>query len=478
MVVGQIEDPLDFAVVGAGPGGYAAALRAAQLGRKVTLIDRDGSQGVGGVCLRIGCIPSKALIEAAELAQRTRDAADMGIDATLNAVDMPRIQAWKGEVVAGLTEGVRRLLKQAGVEIAKGDFHFTGATTGVIAADDGQPRFVRFEDLVLATGSRPVTLGDLPTNDKTILDSTGALRLDRIPQTMAVIGGGYIGLEIGTAFAKLGATVTIVEAESRVLPTMDAHLTRFVSRRLKALGIEVRLETRALGHSRGKLAVSDGKDETTIPAEVVVVAVGRRPNTDDLGLNVADLSSGETGLLAVADDRRLTPHIAAIGDITPGRALAHKATAEAQVAAEALCGRNTAFVATSVPAVVFSDPEIATVGLSEAQAKAEGIDPLAARFPLAASGRGRTINAGEGFVEIVADKADERVLGVHIVGPHASELIAEGTLAVEMGASLEDLALTIHPHPTLSEQVAEAAHVALGRPIHISAPKKRKKSTA
>jgi dihydrolipoamide dehydrogenase len=321
-----------------------------------------------------------------------------------------------------------------------------------------------------------VTLGDLPVNDKTICDSTGALALNHVPKTIAVIGGGYIGLEIGTAFAKLGAAITIVEAESRVLPTMDAHLTRPVARRLKALGVEVKLGTQALGHSRGKLAISDGKDETKIPADVVVVAVGRRPNTDDLGLDLTDLRSDETGLFTVADDRRVAPHIAAIGDITPGRALAHKATAEAQVAAEALCGRNTAFVAGCVPAVVFSDPEIATVGLSEAEAKAEGMEPLAARFPLAASGRGRTINASEGFVEIISDKADERVLGVHIVGPHASELIAEGAVAVEMGASLEDVALTIHPHPTLSEQVAEAAHVALGRPIHISAPKKRNTS--
>jgi dihydrolipoamide dehydrogenase len=476
MVVGQIEDPLDFAVVGAGPGGYAAALRAAQLGRKVTLIDRDGADGVGGVCLRVGCIPSKALIEAAELAQRTRDAANMGINATLNAIDMPRIQNWKGEIISSLTDGVRKLLKQADVEIAAGDFHFTGAKTGVITADDGLPRFVHFEDLVLATGSRPVTLADLPINDKTICDSTGALALNHVPKTIAVIGGGYIGLEIGTAFAKLGAAITIVEAESRVLPTMDAHLTRPVARRLKALGVEVKLGTQALGHSRGKLAISDGKDETKIPADVVVVAVGRRPNTDDLGLDLTDLRSDETGLFTVADDRRVAPHIAAIGDITPGRALAHKATAEAQVAAEALCGRNTAFVAGSVPAVVFSDPEIATVGLSEAEAKAEGMEPLAARFPLAASGRGRTINASEGFVEIIADKADERVLGVHIVGPHASELIAEGAVAIEMGAGLEDVALTIHPHPTLSEQVAEAAHVALGRPIHISAPKKRNTS--
>ena len=473
MVVGRIEEPLDLVVVGAGPGGYAAALRAAQLGRKVTLIDRDGAAGVGGVCLRIGCIPSKALIEAAEAARHAREAAAMGIEVKLESIDMARFQAWKGEVVDGLTGGIRGLLKNAGVEIAAGTFRFTGESTGVIASEDDQPRFVRFEDLVLATGSRPVTLADLALDGKRILDSTGALALDRVPKTLAVIGGGYIGLEIGTAFAKLGAKVTLVEAEARILPTMEAHLTRPVARRLKALGVAVRTGARALGHSRGKLTIADAKGESKIAAEVVVVAVGRTPNTDDLGLDLAGLAADDSGLIAVADDRRTAPHIAAIGDIVPGRALAHKATAEAQVAAEALCGRNTAFVATSVPAVVFSDPEIATVGMTEAEAKAEGIEPETATFPLAASGRARMLNAREGFAQVVAEAGGGPILGVHIAGPHASELIAEGTLAVEMGASLEDLALTIHPHPTLSEQLAEAAHLALGRPIHIGLGVKR-----
>jgi dihydrolipoamide dehydrogenase len=465
MVVGQIEEPVEFAVVGGGPGGYAAALRAAQLGRKVTLIDRDGAAGVGGVCLRVGCIPSKALIEAAELAHRARAGERMGVAAPV-AVDMKRFQAWKGEVVGGLTDGVRGLLKHAKVEILGGEFRFTGARTGVIGAADEQARFVRFDDLVLATGSRPLELAELPVDGKRVLDSTGALDLDRVPKTLAVVGAGYIGLEIGIAFAKLGAKVSLVEAEARILPAMDAHLVRPVARTLKALGIDVHVNARALGHGRGRLAVATGDGERKIAAEVVVVAVGRRPNTDDLGLAEAGLAGN--GVLAVADDRRLSPHVAAIGDITPGPALAHKATAEAEVAAEALCGRKTAFVAQAIPQVVFSDPEIATVGLSESEAKAEGIDAEAATFPLTASGRAHTLGAREGFLQIVADKADGRILGVHIAAPHASELIAEGALAIEMGATLEDLALTVHPHPSLSEQYREAAHLGLGQPIHMS----------
>jgi dihydrolipoamide dehydrogenase len=468
MVVGQIEEPVEFAVVGGGPGGYAAALRAARLGRRVTLIDRDGADGVGGVCLRVGCIPSKALIEAAEHAHRARAGERMGVTARLEAVDMKRFQAWKSEVVGGLTDGVRRLLKNAKVEIVGGEFRFTGASTGVINTPDGQPGFVRFDDLVLATGSRPVELAELPLDGKRVLDSTGALDLDHVPRTLAVVGAGYIGLEIGIAFAKLGAKVSLIEAEARILPTMDAHLVRPVARTLKALGVEVHANARALGHGRGRLAVATGDGESTLAAEVVVVAVGRRPNTDDLGLDEAGLSPGESGLLAVAGDRRLASHVAAIGDITPGPALAHKATAEALVAADALCGRKTAFVAQAIPAVVFSDPEIATVGLTESEAEAEGIDAEAATFPLTASGRARTLGAREGFLQIVADKHDGRILGVHIAAPHASELIAEGALAIEMGATLEDLALTIHPHPTLSEQYAEAAHLGLGQPLHMS----------
>ncbi len=469
MVVGQIAEPVDFVVVGAGPGGYAAALRASQLGRKVLLVDRDGADGVGGVCLRVGCIPSKALIEVADLAERARDASRFGVDVDVKGVDMAQFQKWKTGVVDGLTGGVRGLLDKAGVDVARGTFRFTGPDRGVITPEgEDQLRFIKFKDLVLATGSRPVELCELPFDDETILDSTGALALKRLPKTLAIVGAGYIGLEIGIALAKLGSKVTIVEAEDRILPTMDRRLARPVATTLSKLDIDIRLKARAQGQSRGKLVIKGSDGDEKIAAECIIVAVGRRPNTDDLSLGEVRLNPGEDGLLQVAADRRMAPHIAAIGDITPGPALAHKATAEAIVAAEALCGQKTAFQPQVIPAVVFADPEIATVGLSVDDAKSDGIDAQATMFPLSASGRAKTLGTQDGFLQLVSDTADGRVIGVHIVGPHASDLIGEGALAIEMGATQEDLALTIHAHPTLGELYPEAAHLALGQPIHMA----------
>ena len=474
MVVGEVPEPVDFIVVGAGPGGYAAALRAAQLGRKVVLVDRDGEEGAGGVCLRVGCIPSKALIEIADLAHRARGAARAGLAAAA-APDMARFQQWKDGIISGLTGGVRGLLAAAGVEIAHGAFRFTAPGKGVIAPPSGGARFVEFTDIVLAAGSRPAALGSLPFDGERVLDSSGALALDRLPETLAIVGAGYIGLEIGIAFAKLGARVSIVEAEARILPAMDAELARPVAKTLAALGAAVHTGARAVDYADGRLALRDGRGgETAVEAERVVVAVGRRPNTDDLELAAAGLKTGAGGLLEVAADRRLAPHVAAIGDIAPGPALAHKAAAEAAVAAEALCGRKAEFAPQAIPAVVFSDPEIASAGMTLAEAEADGIDARAASFPLAASGRARTLDARDGFLRIVSDKADGRVLGVHIAAPHASDLIGEGVLAIEMGATVEDLALTVHAHPTFGELYGEAARLATGAPLHAAAPAGRR----
>jgi dihydrolipoamide dehydrogenase len=466
MVVGQIAEAADFVVAGAGPGGYTAALHAARQGRKVLLVDRDGDAGVGGVCLNVGCIPSKALIEAADLAQRAGEAKAFGVRAKVDGVDMAAFQGWKAQVVGGLTDGVRGLLHRAEVEVVAGTLLLTKPDQAVVQTPDGQARFLDFKDLVLATGSRPAALADLPFDGKAVLDSTGALALETLPKTVAVIGGGYIGLELGTALAKCGSTVAIVEAEDRLLPTLDRALARPVARRLKELGVAVHLKARALGHAKGKLTVAVNGAEQSVPAQAVIVAVGRRPNSDALGLDSIGVAPGNDGLLAVAADRRLARHVAAIGDITPGPALAHKALAEAGAAVDALCGKPAAFEPAAIPAVVFSDPEVATAGLTAETAKDEGADVAVTTVPLGASGRAATLDAKHGFIQVVADKADGAVLGVHIVGPHASDLIAEGVLAIEMGATVEDLALTVHPHPTLSEQFAEAAHLALGQPLH------------
>lgn len=461
MVVGEVGTRTDILVIGAGPGGYAAALRCAERGQQVTLVERDR---VGGTCLNVGCIPSKVLIHTAEIAALPADGATLGVEVTTR-VDMGRVQAHVGEVVAGLTGGVRQLLDAAGVEVVTGTARFARPERVVIAEGAGV-RHIEFDQCVLATGSRPVELSGLPFDGERILDSTGAVQLTEMPEQLVVVGAGYIGIELGTAFAKLGSHVTMVEAQDRVLPELDPSLGRVVARRLRELGIEVVTGGRARSLGDDGLVVAVGDDEQIVSADRVVIAVGRRPNTDELGLEVARVPVDEHGLVVVDAGRRATRHVLAIGDITAGPALAHKATAEAEVAAATACGEAAAFDPAAVPAVVFSDPEIATVGLSADQARAQGIEPTTFRFPLGASARARTLDRPLGQGEIVADEAGT-VIGVHLVGAGVSELAGEAALAVEMAATLDDVAATIHPHPTLSEILPELAHGALGQPLHV-----------
>lgn len=471
MVVGEVAEGVDLLVVGGGPGGYTAALRAAQLGRSVMLVDRQGDAGVGGVCLQVGCIPSKAMIEVAEAAHRTSSLREAGLQVDRARVDLAQFQSWKGAKVAGLTGAVVALLRRAGVEIVAGDFRFTRPGSGVVqATDDRPPRHVQYTDVILATGSRPLELSGLPRDGVGVLDSTDALALQRVPASVAVVGGGYIGLELGTALAKLGSRVTVVEALDRLLPGIDAALVRPVRQRLKALGVEVLLQHRVQSFADGRLTVTADEQTVTLDVELVVVAIGRRPNTDALGLHKIGITPGATGLLEVGKDRLVAPHIAAVGDITAGPALAHKATAEAEVAADALCGLPAAFDPVTIPAVVFSDPEIAIAGYSPDEAKAAGIDVAVGRLPLTASGRAATMDTTDGFTQVVVDRATDGVVGVQVVGPHASELIAEGVLAIEMAASPEDLVGSIHPHPTLSEMLPDAARSLLRRPAGATVP--------
>ncbi|MGH8908385.1 MAG: dihydrolipoyl dehydrogenase family protein [Egibacteraceae bacterium] len=453
MVVGEVPEGLDLLVVGAGPGGYTAALRAARLGRQVTLVDGDGAAGVGGVCLRTGCIPSKALIEMADTVHRAKAWAPMG------HVDLTRFQAFKAQIVRRLGDAVRRQLDEAGVRILQGRFCFTRPGQGAVQRDDGGPSgFVEFQDVILATGSRAVPLEALRQDGEHVMDSAEALALAALPSSAAVIGGGYVGVELGTAFAKLGTKVTIVEAMDRLLPRMPAAVAQPVQRRLAALGAQVLLGAQASDFDGTRLKVETAHGFAEVEAAVVIVAVGRRPNTDNLGLELIGVRPGPGGRLEVARDRRLAPHVAAIGDLTPGPALAHKATAEAEVAADALCGRPAVFDPAAIPAVVFGDPEVATAGLSAEDARAAGITVRIVAVPLAVSGRAATMGAGEeGFARLVVDTDADAIVGAQIVGPHASELISEAVLAIEMAASPADLAATIHPHPTLSELLADAA---------------------
>ena len=470
MVVGEIPVSADLVVVGAGPGGYAAALRGAQLGRDVVLIDRDGSDGVGGVCLNVGCIPSKALIETANHFEHATAMAHIGLRLDGAAVDMKTWQEWKGTVVDRLTGGIRQLLHSSGVSVITGHAQLSRPDQ-LVVTDPLQPlalaQYFQFNDLILATGSRPAELPGLARDGVRILNSTDVLALAEVPRRVAVIGAGYVGLELGTALAKLGSDVTIVEYASRVLPTMNAMFARPVARRLRHLGIDVRIDTAAVGFDNGVLRLTTGDAESHIEVDVVVVAVGRIPNTDQLGLDAAGITVDERGLVPVGDDRRAARHIAAIGDIVAGPALAHKATAEAGVAVEALCGHGGAFVPTTIPAVVFCDPEIASAGITVEEARDAGVDVDSVMIPMGASGRAATMDSGDGFVQLVWERDSQTVVGVHIAGAHASELIAEGVLAIEMAATLEDVAGSIHAHPTLSEQLGEAAHLALGRPVHV-----------
>jgi dihydrolipoamide dehydrogenase len=473
MVVGEVSTATDVLVIGAGPGGYAAALRAAAAGRSVTLVERDA---IGGTCLNVGCIPSKVLIHVAELAHLPAVTSGTGVTVT-TSVDLVEVRRHIASVVTALTSGVQGLLDRAGVRVVTGTARFARANRAVIAADDGV-QHIEFDQAIVATGSRPVELASLPFDGTRVVDSTGALfAFDEVPGNLVVVGGGYIGVELGTAWAKLGSAVTIVEAADTILPGLDPRLGRVVGRRLGQLGVEVRTGATAEGLTDDgdglRVAVGGGEPRSgegpteILPVDAVVVCVGRRPNTDDLGLDVVGVTVDERGLIPVDAQRRAGSRILAVGDVTDGPALAHKATAEAEVAARTAAGLPAAFDVAAIPAVVFADPEVATVGLTVATAEAAGIEATSFVFPLGASARARTLGATAGHVELVADGAGT-VVGAHLAGPNVSELIGEVTLAIEMAATVEELAATVHPHPTMSEGLLEAALGALGLPLHVS----------
>jgi dihydrolipoamide dehydrogenase len=469
MVVGDLAQEVDVLVIGAGPGGYVAAIRAAQLGRSVTIVDKDN---VGGVCLNRGCIPSKAIITAAERYLQIKEAGEMGLEVSGDVtVNMPRLIEWKNGVVKKLTGGVQTLLKGNKVEIVHGEAFFTGPST-VRVSDENTSQTYKFNDVIIATGSRPVELRVLPFDGKRILSSTEALNLQEVPGSLIVVGGGYIGLELGTAYAKLGAKVTILEGTSSLLPGTDPSLTKMVLRKLKKLNVDVITDAMVQGgenngdHVTVRATVKG--EEKSFTADYCLVAVGRKPNTDELGLEMAGVQKDERGFIKIDEQCRTNvEHIYAIGDCAGGYLLAHKASYEAKVAAEAMCGMKSVIDYQAMPFVIFSDPEIAYTGLTEAQAKEQGYDPVVSRFAFQANGRALSMNNADGFVQIVADRETKQVLGVQIVGPEASSLIAEAVFAVEMGANAEDLALTIHAHPTLPEVIMEAAEGILGHAIHM-----------
>jgi dihydrolipoamide dehydrogenase len=468
------EQRFDAVVIGAGPGGYPAAIRLGQLKVKTAIIEREY---IGGVCLNVGCIPSKAVIHAAKMFDKLGHSEDIGISIPGKPVlDMARLQAWKGGVVGKLTGGVRTLLKANKVEIFEGNATLgkpgpDGHRITVKSASGEQTIIAR--SVVIATGSRPIEIPGFKIDQGRIIDSTGALALGAVPPRLIVIGGGYIGLELGMCYAKFGSKVTVVEALPRLLGTMDKDCVGVVERKLKKMGVEVMVNTKAKAwEDKGDRAVlsvelKDGK-AAAIDADKILLSVGRRPNSEDLGLEQAGVAVAKGFIVADDHLRTNVPGIYAIGDVIGGMMLAHKATKEGEVVAEIIAGHKAAFDVRAIPAVVFTDPEIASTGLTEDEAKAKGHAELkVGKFPFAALGRALSVNDTEGFVKVVADGKTGELLGVHIVGNGASDLISEASLGIEMGAMADDLRLTIHPHPTLSEGVMEAAAAALGEAVHI-----------
>ena len=458
---------IDTLVIGAGPGGYVAAIRATQMKQSVTIVEREF---IGGVCSNVGCIPSKVLISVGHRFEQAKHSEDMGVVTQEVKLDWTKVQEFKKGVFSKLVGCVEGLLKGNKIDIVKGEAYFLDANTVRVIDGDNAQTFT-FKNAILATGSRPV---EIPTFkfSKRVINSTDALSLPAVPEKLVVIGGGYIGTELGSAYANLGSQVTIIEGGKDILAGFEKQMTQVVKKGLNLKGVEVVVGASAKGveeHENGVIVTyeADGA-EKTVEANYVLVTVGRQPKTDEMGLEAVGIDFAERGLLKVDKQCRTSvPNIYAIGDIVSGPQLAHKASYEGKVAAEAIAGEKSIVDYLAIPAVCFTDPELATVGYNEEQAKAAGIDVKVARFPFVVNGRSLTLNATEGFMKLIVRKRDGVLIGAQIVGTGASDMIAEMSLAIEAGMTAEDIALTIHAHPTLGEIAMEAAEVIMGRPIHV-----------
>jgi dihydrolipoamide dehydrogenase len=465
----------DVVVIGAGPGGYTAAFRAADLGLKTALVERYPA--LGGVCLNVGCIPSKALLHTAAVIDQAAAMEQHGVSFGEPFIDIDKLRAFKQGVVNKLTGGLAGMAKQRKVEVIQGTAAFAGSNELKVKGEDGE-RTVTFSNAIIAVGSSSMELPHMPWGDPRLMDSTAALELEEIPDRLLVVGGGIIGLEMACVYEALGSEVTVVELTPGLMPGTDADLVRPLERRIKKRYKAIHLETKVtridvaddclVAHFEGKHSGEEKYDR-------VLVAVGRTPNGKMVNAEAAGVNVDDRGFLAVDKQMRTNvPNIFAIGDVVGQPMLAHKATHEAKVAAEVCAGEKSAFEARVIPSVAYTDPEIAWVGLTEAEAKEAGIDYGVGKFPWAASGRALGIDRTEGFTKLLFDSATNRVIGAGIAGPHAGDLIAECALAIEMGAEAEDIGLTVHPHPTLSETVAMAAEVFEGTVTDLYIPKKKK----
>jgi dihydrolipoamide dehydrogenase len=472
-----MSEKINLGVIGAGPGGYAAAFLAADLGMSVTLIDKE--KNPGGVCLYRGCIPSKALLHVAKLLNETEDAKNFGIEFSKPNIDLDKLREWKNGVVEKLTGGVGTVAKYRKVKFIQGKASFKNSTTLFVEKTSGSKEELAFDKIIIATGSRITTIPALNIDSKRLLNSTTALDLPAIPKSLLVIGGGYIGLELGSVYQALGTKVSIVEMLDGLLPGADRDLVSHLSKRIKEKFESIMLNSRVVEMQEVKdgiqVKIQDAEGKTIQNMyDYVLMSIGRKPDTSGLGLENTKVKVNEHGWISVTNQLKTDDtNIYAIGDIIGEPMLAHKASHEGRVAVEVIAGLKSVFEPMAIPAVVFTDPEIAWAGLTENQAKKKKINYEVAKFPWAASGRALTLDRNDGVTKILVEPETQRILGIGICGPGAGELIAEGVLAIEMGSNLTDLKLTIHPHPTLSETLMEAAEVFFGQSTHVYRPKKK-----
>lgn len=466
----------EVVVLGSGPGGYTAAFRAADLGKKVVLIEKDSN--LGGVCLNVGCIPSKALLHAAKVITEAEEMGDHGVSFAKPKVDIKKLRTWKESVVNQLTGGLSGLAKGRKVQVVNGYGKFTGPNM-IEVDNDGEKSTVSFDQCIIAAGSEPVTLPFIPHDDPRVIDSTGALELTEVPKRLLVLGGGIIGLEMGCVYDALGSNVTVVEFMDQIIPGCDKDIVKPLQKRIEGRYENIFVKTKVTGveaEKKGLKVTMEGPDgEMTDTFDMVLVSVGRRPNGAKIDAEKAGVAVDERGFIAVDNQLRTgVPHIFAIGDVVGQPMLAHKAVHEGKVAAEICAGKKRFFDARVIPSVAYTDPEVAWVGLTETDAKSQGIKAGKGSFPWAASGRSLSLGRSEGITKLVFDPETDQVLGAGIVGPNAGDLIAEVALAIEMGADAIDLGHTIHPHPTLSETVNFAAEMFEGTITDLIPPKKRK----
>jgi len=463
-----MSDHVQNLVIGSGVGGYGAAVRLGQLHRETILVERET---LGGVCLNVGCIPSKAIVRAAKLMKQIQRAHDFGIETSQPKMDLQKLQVWKKGVVDKLTKGVAYLCRGNKVDVVYGEARFQGPHQIEIKSKEGS-KIVNADNIIIATGSRPVEIPGFKFDGDFIITATEALSFTEAPRNFVIIGGGVSGLELGMAYAQFGSHVTVIEMLEQLLPGTDIELVRVVERTLRKLGVETHLKARAKWAKDGKVGAQlvDGK-EIEVPADKVMVVVGRRPNSDQIGLENTGVKTDQAGFIQVNSQMQTSVSgIYAIGDVVGQPLLAHKASKQGVVAAEVIAGEASAADFKAMPSAIWTDPEIATVGLTEAQAKNQGYEPIVGKFPFTALGRAVAVGETDGFVKVVADKQSEQILGIHMVGADVTDLVSEAALAIEMGATLDDLALTVHPHPTLPEALMEATEAAKGKAIHILNP--------